>query len=102
MHARKVRNVVIIGAAVAMVGCESVKSQLADGYQLGDATRAVAYEAVRLHELGCNGDVSSARAALLDLYRVLLNPEYPPGGVCDDPLGVLVYAAGKTQAPSNE
>lgn len=64
-------------------------------------TQSIAANIVELHQLACDEKNHEARAALIVLYRQLVDSEYPEGGVCNDPLGVLEYLAAKERADAS-
>lgn len=89
----KLKALAIAGAfSFALAGCVP---QAVKGYEVGTISSAVVIKIVGLHKAGCDGKSAAARQKLIRLYRVFVNRDYPPGGVCNDPMSVLRFAVNK-------
>jgi hypothetical protein len=78
-------NVMIyVAVASSLIGCQALLTELEDGYQIGDITRATINSNAELkakHESYCSETSPLLRELLMADIRAKV-PDYPEGGLC--------------------
>jgi len=94
------KKVMIGMAMLTLVGCSGLGEKPAINTAVSQhdkppVTLMIVNRARELADRACNGKSQAARLQLVGLYRTFVDPAYPEGGVCEDPLNVLSWAIQK-------